>query len=89
MPLPKQLDPESEAPAIAAVRDAEEKEARDDKAFEAEVQRRVNAEIAAMNASKNDKVQTEIVNQDGVLTADQIAAREAKRANAHAAKTKG
>lgn len=89
MPLPQELDPESEALAQAAVEEAEEKAARDDKAIEDEVQRRVAAQMAELNVAAEDKMQTEIVNNDGVLTPAQIDAREAKRAAARAKPKQG
>jgi hypothetical protein len=85
MPLPQELDPESEALARQAVKDTEEKARRDDKAIEAEVEKRVAEQMAQIRVGKTDKEQVEIVNSDGVLTPAQVAAREAKRAGAHAA----
>ena len=41
------------------------------------------------NARRAGATEVEIINQDGVLTADQIAAREAKRIDALAASKKG
>jgi len=90
MPLPQELDPESEALAQQAVKDAEEKAVRDDQAIEDEVQKRVLEQLAALNAGKMDIEQVEIINDDGVLTPAQIAARETKRAASLAAsKSKG
>ncbi len=89
MPLPQELDPESEALAQQAVKDAEEKAALDDKAIEDEVSRRVAEQMARLAAGKSDGEQTEVINNDGVLTPDQIAARELKRASALVAAKRG
>lgn len=82
MPLPQELDPESEALAQIAVKDAEEKAICDDQAIEAEVEKRVAEQMAQLRAGQTDKEQVEIVNNDGVLTAAQMNERETKRANA-------
>jgi hypothetical protein len=89
MPLPQELDPESEALARQAVKDAEAKAARDDKVIEAEVEKRVAEQMAQLHAGKMNVEQVEIVNSDGVLTPLQIEAREAKRASALAASKRG
>ena len=88
MPLPQELDPESEALAQQAVKDAEEKAVLDDTAIEAEVEKRVAEQMAQLRAGKMDKEQVEIVNNDGVLTPAQIAERELRRVDAHAASKK-
>ena len=92
MPLPQDLDPETEAQAAEAVEATEQREAAKDADVEDEINRRVEKELAKrealQEAAKTDEKNLAVINSpipgggsgpDGRLSDKEMAARDAKR----------
>jgi hypothetical protein len=82
--LPDALDPAQEAQYREAVASAERVEAESKAALEAEIQRRVDEQLAQIEADRKAAAMQEVINADDpvILNAEQIKARDEKRAAA-------
>lgn len=79
--LPDALDPQMEAQYREAVAAAEKEEAQKKAGDEAEIERRVQEQLAGIEADRKEAELQEVINKDDpvVLNPAQIAEREAKR----------